>query len=127
MSPEEIGAVLLGFPEVTEQEPFEPGVPVYKVVGKVFAIYQTGPPAQITLKCDPGWALHLRAEYSGITPGYHVNKRLWNTVSLDGSIPDEVLTDLVRHSYEQVAARLPKADRERVLAQFNKRSWVQLP
>lgn len=119
MSPEEIAAVLLGLPEVTEEEPFEPGVPVYKVAGKVFAIYQPGPPAQITLKCDPGWALHLRAEYTGIAPGYHVNKRLWNTVSLDGGIPDDVLTDLVRHSYEQVAAGLPKADRERVLAQFN--------
>jgi predicted DNA-binding protein (MmcQ/YjbR family) len=119
MSPEEITAVLLGLPEVTEEEPFEPGVPVYKVAGKVFAIYQPGPSAQITLKCDPEWALHLRAEYAGIVPGYHVNKRLWNTVSLDDSIPDDVLTDLVRHSYEQVAAGLPKADRERVLAQFN--------
>lgn len=119
MGPEEITAVLLGLPEVTEEEPFEPGVPVYKVAGKVFAIYQPGPPARITLKCDPEWALHLRAEYTGIVPGYHVNKRLWNTVSLDGSVPDDVLTDLVRHSYEQVAAGLPKADRERVLAQFN--------
>jgi predicted DNA-binding protein (MmcQ/YjbR family) len=119
MSPEEIAAMLLGFPEVTEEEPFEPGVPVYKVAGKVFAIYQPGPSAQITLKCDPEWALHLRAEYAGIVPGYHVNKRLWNTVSLDGGIPGDVLTDLVRHSYEQVAAGLPKADRERVLAQFN--------
>jgi predicted DNA-binding protein (MmcQ/YjbR family) len=119
MSPEEIAALLLGLPEVTEEEPFEPGVPVYKVAGKVFAIYQPGSSARITLKCDPAWALHLRAEYAGIAPGYHVNKRLWNTVSLDGSIPDDVLTDLVRHSYEQVAAGLSKTDRERVLAQFN--------
>ena len=119
MNPEEIVAALLGLPEVTEDEPFEPGVPVYKVAGKVFAIYQPGPPAQITLKCDPAWALHLRAEYTGIAPGYHVNKRLWNTVSLDGGVPGDVLTELIRHSYRLVAAGLPKADRERVLAQLD--------
>ncbi|HET9082040.1 MAG TPA: MmcQ/YjbR family DNA-binding protein [Trebonia sp.] len=118
MSPEAVAAVLLGLPEVTEEEPFEPGVPVYKVVGKVFAIHKPGPSAQLTLKCDPAWALHLRAEYAAIVPGYHVNKRLWNTVSLDGSVPDDLLTDLIRHSYEQAAAGLRKADRERVLAQF---------
>jgi predicted DNA-binding protein (MmcQ/YjbR family) len=118
MNPEEVAVVLLRLPEVTEDEPFEPGVPVYKVVGRVFAIYQPDTPPQITLKCDPEWALHLRSEYAGITPGYHVNKRLWNTVSLDGSVPDDVLTELIRHSYEQVAAKLPKADRQRVLAQL---------
>jgi predicted DNA-binding protein (MmcQ/YjbR family) len=113
--------MLLGFPEVTEEEPFAPGVPVYKVVGKVFAIYRPDPPAQITLKCDPGRALHLRDEYAAIRPGYHVNKRLWNTVDLDGSVPDDLLAELLLHSYEQAAAGLRKADRERVLTELNER------
>jgi predicted DNA-binding protein (MmcQ/YjbR family) len=96
MSPEKIAALLLGLPEVTEEEPFAPGLPVYKVAGKVFAIYQPDPPAQITLKCDPARALHLRDDYPAIVPGYHVNKRLWNTVSLDDSVPDDLLVDLIR-------------------------------
>ena len=120
MSPEKIAEVLLGLPEVAEEEPFAPGLPVYKVAGKVFAIYQPDPPAQITLKCDPSRALHLRDEYPAIVPGYHVNKRLWNTVSLDGSVPDDLLAELMRHSYEQAAAGLRKADRERVLAQLDR-------
>jgi predicted DNA-binding protein (MmcQ/YjbR family) len=119
MSLEEIAAALLSLPEVTEDEPFAPGIPVFKVAGKVFAIMQPGPPEQITLKCDAARALHLRDEYPAIVPGYHVNKRLWNTVSLDGSVPDDVLDDLLRHAYEQAAAGLRKADRDRVLAQLD--------
>jgi predicted DNA-binding protein (MmcQ/YjbR family) len=64
-------------------------------------------------------ALHLRGEYPAIVPGYHLNRRLWNTVSLDGSVPGDLLADLIRHSYKQAAAGLRKADRERVLAQFD--------
>ena len=122
MSPEEIDALLMGLPEVTEEEPFAPGLPVYKVGRLVcvdvseFAIYQLDPPAQITLKCDPALALHLRDEYPAIVPGYHVNKRLWNTVSLDDGVPDDLLVDLIRDSYEQAAEGLRKADRDRVLA-----------
>jgi predicted DNA-binding protein (MmcQ/YjbR family) len=119
MSPEAIAALLLGLPEVTEEEPFAPGLPVYKVAGRVFAIYQLDPPAQITLKCDPARALHLRDEYPAIVPGYHVNKRLWNTVSLDDGVPDDLLVDLIRHSYEQAAEGLRKADRDRVLARLD--------
>jgi predicted DNA-binding protein (MmcQ/YjbR family) len=124
MSPEQIAAVLLGLPEVTEEEPFAPGVPVYKVAGKVFAIHQPDPPAQVTLKCDPALALHLRDEYPSIVPGYHVNKRLWNTVILDGSVPDGLLADLIRHSYEQTAAGLSRADRERVLARLDRPGYL---
>lgn len=71
------------------------------------------------LKCDAARALHLRDEYPAIGPGYHVNKRLWNTVVLDGSVPDDVLDELFRHAYEQAAAGLRKADRDRVLAQLD--------
>lgn len=125
MRPEEITDVMLGLPEVSEEEPFAPGLPVYKVAGKVFAIYQPDPPAQITLKCDPARALHLRDEFPAIIPGYHVNKRLWNTVSLDGSVPDDLLVELVFHSYEQAAAGLRRVDRERVLGQLDRRGTTR--
>lgn len=118
---EDIAEVLSGLPESTEEEPFAPGLPVYKVAGRVFAIYDpAAEPPRITLKCDPARAVHLRRTYPSVTPGYHVNKRLWNTVALDGSVPDDVLVDLVHHSYEEAAAGLRKADRERVLAQLDR-------
>jgi predicted DNA-binding protein (MmcQ/YjbR family) len=119
MSPSDLDATLLDLPEVSVGEPYEPDIPVYKVSGKVFAILQpknTEAEAQITLKCDPDLALHLREQYAAVVPGYHVNKRLWNTVVLDGSVPDVELAEMIRHSYEQAAAGLHKADRERVLA-----------
>ena len=117
MSWERLAAAARGLPEVTESEPFGPGVPVHKVAGKVFAIHQPdGTPPQVTLKCDPELALELRAQYPAVVPGYHTNKRLWNTVRLDGTVPDDELTELVRHAWEQAVRGLPKADRERLLA-----------
>lgn len=110
-------AVARGLPEVSEDEPFRPGVPVLKVAGKVFAVYYpAGTPPQLTLKCDPDLALELRAQYAAVIPGYHVNKRLWNTVLLDGTVPADELAELVRHSWEQAVGGLRKADRERLLA-----------
>jgi predicted DNA-binding protein (MmcQ/YjbR family) len=110
----DLHAVARGLPEVTESEPFAPGLPVFKVAGKVFAISQPG--EQITLKCDPDLALELRGQYAAVTPGYHTNKRLWNTVRLDGTVPDDELAELVRHAWEQAVRGLRKAERERLLA-----------
>jgi predicted DNA-binding protein (MmcQ/YjbR family) len=64
------------------------------------------------LKCDPDLAAGLRARYAAVTPGYHLNKRHWNTVALDGSVPDEELLELIDHSYELVVARLSRAERK---------------
>ncbi len=102
-------------PEVTEEQPFREGVPVFKVAGKVFAIYdpQASPP-RLTLKCDPDLALELRAQYAAVTPGYHTNKRLWNTLALDGTVPADEVDELVRHAWEQAVAGLKKSDRERL-------------
>lgn len=105
-------------PEVTEEEPFRPGVPVFKVAGKVFAIYQPDE-EQVTLKCDPELAEELRGRYDAVVPGYHVNKRLWNTVRLDGTVPDAEVAGLVRHAYEQTVKGLRRADRDRLLAQLS--------
>lgn len=117
MTPEDVDAAALGLPDVTQDEPFRPGAPVYRVAGKVFAILDPdGPAPRVTLKCDPDLALHLRAQYPAVTAGYHVNKRLWNTVVLDGSVPDDELAELVTHSWEQAVTGLRKADRDRLLA-----------
>lgn len=119
MTVDELRAVLLGFPEAVEEQPFGPGTLVYKVCGKMFAISGDDfgdEPGRVTLKCDPGWALQLRATYPAVQPGYHTNKRHWNTVVLDGSIPSDEVLDMIDHSYECVLAGLRRADRERLSA-----------
>ena len=67
--------------------------------------------AAADVKCDPELAVQLRSAYPAISPGYHLNKRHWNTIILDGSVPDEMVTDLLGDSYELVVASLPKARR----------------
>ena len=70
----------------------------------------------VTLKCAPDLALELRAEFDAVFPGYHTDKRHWNSVLLDGTVPDDELLEMLRHSYQQMVARLRRADRERLLA-----------
>ena len=115
MKNESIANYLLAFPESSEDQPFGPEVDVFKVVGKIFAIFSPDddPPA-ISLKCDPLIAVELREEYDAVTPGYHLNKTHWNTVTLNGSIPDRELKKMISHSYEQVVAGLPKALRDKI-------------
>ena len=114
-----VRAVASELPEVTEEEPFGEGVPVFKVAGKVFAIWSPNDePGRVTLKCDPNLALELRAQYAAVTPGYHTNKRLWNTIVLDGTVPDDEVAELIRHAWQQAVGSLPKADRDRVLHQL---------
>jgi predicted DNA-binding protein (MmcQ/YjbR family) len=116
---DQVRAVATGLPEVTEEQPFRAGLPVFKVAGKVFAIWDpTGEPEQLTLKCDPDFALELRAQYAAVTPGYHTNKRLWNTVVLDGSVPDDEVAELIRHAWEQAVGTLRKTDQDRLRRQL---------
>jgi|SRR6185437_2069663 len=104
-------------PGSSEDYPFGDGVAVFKVAGRMFALVSLGePPGSISLKCDPHLAAGLRARYAAVTPGYHLNKRHWNTVELDSSVPGEELTELIDHSYEQVVARLTRAERNRLTA-----------
>ena len=99
-------------PGSAEDYPFGDEVAVFKVAGRMFALVSLGPPpGSVSLKCDPDLAAVLRDRHAGITPGYHLNKRHWNTVTLDGSVPDEELLELIDHSYDLVVARLPKAQR----------------
>lgn len=92
----------------TEGNPFGEGVLVFKVGGKIFAILDA---TSVSLKCDPGLAVALREEYPAVTAGYHLNKRHWNTVRLDGSVPDEVVSEWIEDSYELALSSLTRAER----------------
>ena len=113
MSLEEISEFASTLAGVVEEQPFGPSVDVLKVGGKIFAILSPeSSPESLSLKCDPELAIELRLQYAAVIPGYHLNKRLWNTVHLDGSIPDVEVMDMVTHSYEQVVAGLTKSVRQ---------------
>ncbi len=115
MTPEDISRAALALPGTDMDHAFGPEVDVFKVAGKVFAIMQPGgDPPQVTLKCEPGLALELRAQFPAVIPGYHTNKKHWNTVLLDGSVPGDELRDMVEHAHARVVAGLPKAVRERL-------------
>ena len=102
----------LGFAGSEETFPFGSETSVFKVGGKMFALSQLGgDPLRVSLKCEPPLAEELRAAHPAITPGYHLNKRHWNTVLIDGSLPDEMLADLVEDSYDLVVSQLPRAKR----------------
>jgi predicted DNA-binding protein (MmcQ/YjbR family) len=101
-----------GLKQATEGLPFGPTAAVFKVGGKMFAIVGLeGAPGSVSLKCDPGYAVALREEYAAVTAGYHLAKRHWNTVELDGSVPDDVLSDWIQDSYDLVNASLPRSKR----------------
>jgi predicted DNA-binding protein (MmcQ/YjbR family) len=103
-------------PGAVEDYPFGDDVAVFKVIGRMFALVPLGEtPGSISLKCDPDLAVALRGRHAGITPGYHLSKRHWNTVTLDGSVPDEELLELIDHSYDLVVARLTKAQRAQLI------------
>ncbi len=105
----------LSLPHVEADTPFGPDTLVFKVAGKLFSL--TSPeefPPRMNLKCDPDRAIELRERYDAITPGYHMNKRHWNTVRLDGSLSSGMIEDLVRHSYGLVVAGLPAAVRQKI-------------
>lgn len=105
-------ARFLSKPGAEETTPFGPDVLVYKVGGKMFGLASPDDfPPSINLKCDPERAMLLREEHEAITPGYHMNKRHWNTVVLDGSVPAGLVGELIDHSYELVVASLPKQRR----------------
>src|SRR3954451_17546294 len=93
----------LGQRGAVEDFPFGPDHSVFKVGGKVFAISALGrAPLEVSVKCEPDLALQLRASYDAIRPGYHLNKRHWNTIALDGSLSDQHVRDMIEDSYDLV-------------------------
>lgn len=99
----------------TEELPFDENSPVYKVLGKMYMIVNLIPPYSISLKCDPERAIELREKFEGVKPGWHLNKKHWNTIMLDEDVPDDLFYELIDHSYELVVKNLKKSDREKLL------------
>ncbi len=112
MDLEKVRNYCLSLKGATESFPFDNETLVFKVINKMFCLAPMSPPWRINLKCDPEKAIELREEYSSVKPGYHMNKKLWNTVELDGSIKDEVIKQWIKDSHELVVASLPKKLRE---------------
>jgi predicted DNA-binding protein (MmcQ/YjbR family) len=109
----DLRALCMSFTGAEETYPFTPEATVFKVRGKIFAIADLGAdPPSISLKCEPDLAVRLRAAHPAITPGYHLNKRHWNTVAVDGSVPERMLRDMVEDSYDLVVESLPKRIRD---------------
>jgi predicted DNA-binding protein (MmcQ/YjbR family) len=115
MNAESFRAYCLSKAAATEGTPFGPEDIVFKVVGKMFAILALEEvPTRVNLKCDPDLALELRDRYEQVEPGYHMNKKHWNTVVLDGVIPEREVRKMIDHSYELVVQSLPKAKRKKL-------------
>ena len=105
----------LAQPGAVEEFPFTPEHSVFKVAGKMFALSALDrTPLEVSVKCEPELALQLRETYAAIRPGYHLNKTHWNTVTLDGSLPDQLVRDLIEDSYDLVVGALPRRVREQL-------------
>ena len=102
-------------PGAIEAFPFGPETSVFKVAGKMFALSMLErTPLEVSVKCEPDLAVGLRESYPAIRPGYHLNKRHWNTLTLDGSLPDQLVRELIEDSYDLVVSALPKRTREQL-------------
>jgi len=112
MNRETVTAWCLDKPGAWEDTPFGPEPLVAKVASKMFAIVGGTDPVHLSLKCDPETALMLRQEFEAVKPGYHLNKTHWNTVVLDGSVPEKDVRWMIDHSYALVAKSLTKRERE---------------
>jgi predicted DNA-binding protein (MmcQ/YjbR family) len=101
-------------PGAVEDYPFGDEVAVFKVGGRMFALVPLEGSDRVNLKCDPDLALELRHRFAAVTPGYHQNKRHWNTVELDGSIENDEVREMIEHSYEIVVSKLSRGEQTRL-------------
>ena len=112
MNPAELRDYCLSFRGAEETFPFGPETSVFKVAGKMFALSQLGADSlRVSVKCEPELARALREAYAAVIPGYHLNKRHWNTVIIDGSLSDGAINVMIEDSYDLVVSKLPRADR----------------
>jgi predicted DNA-binding protein (MmcQ/YjbR family) len=115
MTPAQLERACLNLPGASAEFPFDEATSVFKVAGKMFALTALrATPLQVSLKCDPDLAVTLRLNHPAITPGYHLNKRHWNTILLDGSVPDRRVREMIEDSYDLVVARLPRREQEKL-------------
>jgi predicted DNA-binding protein (MmcQ/YjbR family) len=113
MDANDLRAWCLEQPGAVEEFPFGPETSVFKVARKIFAISALDrTPLNVSVKCEPELAVALRASHPAIRPGYHLDKRHWNTVTLDGSLPDHIVRDMIEDSYDLIVSALPKRMRE---------------
>jgi len=108
MNIEAVRSHCLNLKGTTEGFPFDQKTLVFKVMGKMFALLDVDDFASINLKCDPEKAVSLREMYVGVTPGFHMNKSLWNTVRIKEDVSDKLIFELIDHSYQQVVLKLTK-------------------
>ncbi len=116
---------LMLLPEAELQHPFGAGIDVYKIQGKIFAIYFNDKDGEgINLKCDPVLAEQLRSVFDEVKPGYHMNKKHWNTLDLTGTLPISEVFRQIDHSYDLVVKKLPKATKQRLRILYERLSWL---
>lgn len=108
MNIEAFRSYCIGKKGVTEEFPFDENTLVFKVMGKMFALTDLENFESVNLKCDPEKAVQLREEFPAVIPGYHMSKKHWNTILIDGSIPDKLLKTWIDDSYNLVAVSLSK-------------------
>lgn len=108
MNIEELRTFCLSKPYATEGFPFDEDTLVFKVAGKMFCLCSLKQPDRINLKCDPEMAIRLREQYPCVTPGFHMNKKMWNTIILDGSASRVTIEEWINHSYSLVVSGLLK-------------------
>ena len=108
MNIEELREYCISKEGVTEDFPFDETTLVFKVAGKMFALTDLEGELSVNLKCDPTVAIDLRERYSCVRPGFHMNKKHWNTIDIDGSVSDNLIREWINHSYDLVVSGLPK-------------------
>lgn len=114
MNIEELRTYCLSLKGVTEDFPFDESTLVFKVVGKLFCLTNLEGPLSINVKNDPEKNIELREEFPAIKPGYHMSKIHWNTVEIDGSIPDDFIKNLIDESYDLVVMKLKKQEQQKL-------------
>ncbi len=108
MNSEEFRDFCIKLPFVTESFPFDETTLVFKVGGKMFALIDVDHAVSSNLKCDPERAIELREKFNAVRPGFHMNKQHWNTITFNEDVADDLLKELILHSYELIFSSLPK-------------------
>jgi predicted DNA-binding protein (MmcQ/YjbR family) len=103
---------MLGLPVVTESFPFDETTLVFKVLDRMFALMDLEQPTYIALKCDPDYALELREQHPAIQGAHHFNKKYWNSVEFEAGVPDDLIRQLIRHSYDEVMKKFTRKQRQ---------------
>ena len=114
MNIEELRNYCLSKKAATESFPFGEDTLVFKVLDKAFALASISEPDSVNLKCDPEYAIELREQYDDVQPGYHMNKKHWNTVTIQGGLDDKFICDLIDHSYNMVVKGMSKKEQEKL-------------